>query len=102
MQDIVRPGVEDLNRISGRPMIIAEIGSSSDVPAGKSKAGWIRTGYPAVYNAYRRVTAIVYFNIDMRPAPNRHEDWRLTSPVGAPQDVYRDLLTQSRFQGRLN
>jgi hypothetical protein len=101
MMDIVRPGVTELSRVSSRRIIIAELGSSSDVPAGQSKAGWIRNGYPAVYHAYRRVSAIVYFNIDMRPPSDRHEDWRLTSPGVAPRDAYRALLEQSRFQGRV-
>jgi len=102
MMDIVRPGVTELSRVSNRRIIVAELGSSSDAPRGETKAGWIRTGYPAVYNNLRRVAAIVYFNLDMRPPPDRHEDWRLQSPTAAPRDAYRALLTQSRFQGRLD
>jgi hypothetical protein len=102
MVKALRPGVEAMMRLTTRPIIIAETGSSSNAPKGKSKAGWIRTGYPAVYNTFKRVKAIVYFNVDMRPPPDRHEDWRLGSPGGRPRDAYRALLTQTRFQGRIS
>jgi hypothetical protein len=100
MLKAVTPGVQDLMRFSNRPIIIAELGSTTNAPRGKSKAGWIRAGYPDVYQRFRRVRAIVYFNIDMRAPPDRHENWSLESPGGKPQDEYRRLLTQSRFQGR--
>jgi beta-mannanase len=100
MLEATRPGVEDLMRFSDRPIIIAELGSTTNAPPGKSKAAWIRAGYPAVYRAFRRVRAIVYFNLDMRAPPNRHENWSLAAPGGEPLDAYRALLTEGRFQGR--
>jgi hypothetical protein len=102
MLEVVGPATRALMEISSRPIIVAETASSSNAPRGTSKAAWIRDGYPAVFRTYKRIKAIVYFNIDMRPPPDRHEDWRLTSPGGAPLDAYRSLLTQTRFKGRIS
>jgi hypothetical protein len=102
MLQAVTPGAEALLRVSRRPIIVAEIASSSDAPEGRSKAGWIQNGYPAVYKAFKRVKAIVYFNVDMRPPPDLHEDWRLGSPRGEPREAYKRLLTQTRFQGKIS
>jgi beta-mannanase len=102
MLKTVGPGVEALKRVSERPIIVAETASTSDAPRGRSKAGWIRNGYPNVYQTFKRVKAIVYFNIDMRAPPDQHEDWRLAVPDGRPRDAYRALLGQTRFQGRLD
>ena len=99
---VLRPGITALNRVAPtKPIMIAEHASSPDAPSWTSKADWIRIGYPAVYEAYPRIVAMVYFNIDMS-GRNRHEDWRLISPNTTPLAAYRLVLTDVRFQGRVS
>jgi hypothetical protein len=87
-----------------KKVIIAETGSSPIAPDPPgptppdplAKAKWIRDGYPAVYERWPRIKAIVYFNVDT--SPEGQEDWRLTTPPAA-FNRYRALLTEPRFQG---
>jgi hypothetical protein len=87
-----RPYVRGLEDITRKPIIVAETGTTDQ---GGDKASWIRKGYPGVYDAYPRIKAIVYFNIDLRPG---QPDWRLTRPAEA-MDAYRSILSKTRFQG---
>lgn len=93
MVELYAPLVNALKKVSKRPIIVAETGSTD---IGGDKAAWIRQGYQAVYKKWPRIKAIVYFNIDMRP---KHRDWRLTSPTGA-FDAYTEVLARPEFQGR--
>jgi mannan endo-1,4-beta-mannosidase len=101
MATVLEKGVEGLMALTRKPIVVAETGSSPDAPRGKSKANWIRYGYPDIYRRYPRVVLIAYFNVDMRPAPDRHEDWRLADPGGAPRNQYKSILALRRFQGVL-
>jgi hypothetical protein len=90
------PSMDALAALTGKPVIVAETGSAPD---GGDKAAWIRAGYPAVYAKWPRLLAIVYFDVDMREAANQ-PDWRLLTPSHA-LDAYREIVAQSRFQGRI-
>lgn len=81
--------------VTRKKVVVAETGSNR---VGGDKAAWIRNGYPAVYDAFPKIKAIVYFNLDMRFAgqPN----WLLSDPAGA-LDAYRFILGQPRFQGAI-
>ena len=84
-----------------KPIIVTETGSA---PKGThahpgTKADWIKVGYPAVYSAYPRIKAIVYFNVDMRSAGGRQADWRLT---GSALTAYRNLLKKPKFRGSIH
>jgi mannan endo-1,4-beta-mannosidase len=85
-----------LSAFTKKPVIIAE---TACTPYG-DKAGWVRRGYPAVFNKWPRVKGVIYFNIDTgRLIGNGDPDWRLTAPNNSPLNEYRNLLTQARFQG---
>lgn len=81
-----------------KPVWVTETGSA---PGNLSKANWISSGYPAVYNKWPRVKAIIYFNAN-DPAGF---DWRLTNPrvSGAypARKAFKVLLHTSQFQGKL-
>jgi hypothetical protein len=91
-----------LRRITREPVIIPEVGSSPRAPRGTSKAEWIQTGYPALYKRWPFIKAIIYLNVNLKPAPDFHEDWRLITPRREPLQAYRRLLRQPRFQGRIS
>jgi glycosyl hydrolase family 26 len=78
-----------------KPIIVAETGSSK---LGGDKVAWILQGYPAVYKAYPKIVAILYFNRDMRFA--HQPNWLLTVPAGA-LGAYKKIVAMPRFQGAL-
>ncbi len=92
------PGMVAMGKLTSKPVIIAETGSSSK---GGDKAAWIATGYPAVLARWPRLKAIVYFDINAKALVSNQRDWRLEKPAGA-LDAYRALLADPRFQGRLD
>lgn len=94
MQALLAAPVGAIAQLTSRSIIVAEIGT----PAGPGKAAWIRRGYPAVYETYPQVAAIVYFDVDSRYAGQ--PDWRLDQPPAA-LTAYRDLYEDSRFTGRI-
>ena len=63
-----------------------------------------RGGYgrlPGVWQAFPKITLIVYFNVDLGDGPdNPHEHWSLTTPDTTPRAAYRRLLRDVRFQGQ--
>jgi len=81
-----------------KPVWVTETGSA---PANLSKADWIKYGYPAAYNKWPRIKAIIYFDA-LDPAGF---DWRLTNPTinGAHPALkaYRALVHTTQFQGKL-
>lgn len=95
MVDKFTPSMKALKKVTGRPVIVAETGSSS---IGGKKPGWIRTGYPAVYKTFPKIRAIVYFNVDKRD--QRQPDWRLTTPAAA-LTAYQGILARPEFQGTI-
>jgi hypothetical protein len=103
MVEVLRGKYTALTALASRkPVIVAELGSSTDAPRNTSKAGWIRTGYPAAWRAFPRIKAIVYFNVDLGDGRgNVHEHWSLTTPDNRPRAEYRRLLRNVRFQGRV-
>ena len=95
MMDAYARNVAGLAAFTKKPIIVAETGSS---PEGGDKGAWISEGYPAVYAAYPRIKAIVYFNIDQSHVgqPN----WLLTTTPEALA-AYKAILAQVPFQGRI-
>jgi hypothetical protein len=78
----------------GKPVILPEVASNWD----GDKAGWIRDGYAAVYQRWRQVKAIVYFDYDMTFAVQ--PDWRLIQPSdGSALTAYQALAADPAFQG---
>lgn len=98
MQQIYHKPVAALRHIANKPIIAAETGTvNKRTSNGASmKPTWISSGYPDVYSAYPDIVAIVYFNVNM----SNQRNWRLDVPEQA-QTAYRNLLSDSRFQGRL-
>jgi hypothetical protein len=92
---IVHGKMKSLVKLTRKPVIIAELGSSA---VGGDKATWIKRGYNVVLSDYPQITAIVYFDVDM----TRHgqPDWRLQVPQGALY-AYKHLLTHPQFRGSL-
>jgi mannan endo-1,4-beta-mannosidase len=92
--------VNALAALSSKGIIAAEMGAA-DLPscATCDKAKYITDGYPAVYNAFPRLKAIVWFDIDMRF--NQQPDWRLSSPPGALV-AYKKIALDPRFQGKIS
>jgi hypothetical protein len=84
-----------LARMSPRPIIIAESGSS---PLGGDKAAWIRNGYRKVYRKLPQVSAIVYLNADLRDVG--HPDWSIASPTAA-LEAYAKVASLPQFSGGL-
>jgi len=96
MVRLYTPPMEVLRRITRKPVIVGETGSTAK---GGDKPAWILKGYPAVYNKWPRLKGIVYFNVDMGDT-QQNRDWRLTSPPKA-LDAYEAIAAQPRFQGRI-
>ena len=94
MYDLYRPVVVDLAAISGKPIMVAETGSSD---LGGDKAAWIRDGYREVYDRLPQVRAIVYLNADLRDLG--HPDWRLSSPASA-LTAYAQIAAMPAFSAR--
>ncbi len=97
MAEIYGRLVDALRLISHRPIIVAETGTVNKVSNGHSlKPGWIANGYPAIFQRFPSVIAIVYFNINM----GFQADWRLDEPADA-LEAYRKIANDPRFEGRL-
>ena len=99
-------GISDVmvffRQFTRKPVIVAENASNT---LGGSKPDWIKSGYPAVYNRWPQVKAIVYLNVDLRPD---HPDWSLDSPgwsTSAGRSMshraYERVANQRRFRGRI-
>jgi hypothetical protein len=88
LPDLLRKPVNDIAAITSRPIVVAETGT----PANDRKATWIRDGYPAVYEQYPQVRAIVYFDVKVFGQP----DWRLDQPSAAIK-AYKRLYRDPRF-----
>jgi hypothetical protein len=94
---LVEKAMKDMTAFTRKPIILAETGTA---PTGGNKPAWIKNGYQAVYTRWKRLKAIVYFDVDGVSLAG-HPDWRLNSPESA-MDAYRSLLDQTIFQGRIN
>jgi hypothetical protein len=98
MVNLYREPIKQLGNIAPhKQVIVAEAGSVDKVVHGDSlKPSWIESGYPAVFAAFPRLVAIVYFNVQV---PHQ-ADWRLTTPRHA-LEAYRAISSDSRFHGDL-
>jgi hypothetical protein len=94
MNRIFASPVSLLQAVSSKPIVVTETGTRQ----GSHKPGWITKGYHRVYNAYPRIRAIVYFDVDSSKV--NQPDWRLTSPAEA-QTAYAAVVAQPRFQGTI-
>jgi hypothetical protein len=95
-----KPTMFPLLKVSTKPIIAVEVGSGPPDPSCStcSKYTWIKSGYPAVRNKWPRVKAIVYMDIDLRPAGQ--PDWRLASPPNGLQ-AYKEIAANSLFWGTI-
>lgn len=87
--------MDALAQVTSKKVVVGETASSR---YGGDKADWILNGYPAVYDAFPKLKAIVYFNLDMRFV--NQPNWLLTDPAGA-LDAYRTTLSKAKFQGAI-
>jgi hypothetical protein len=87
-------------KVTTKPVIAAEVGAAY-LPncAACDKTAWLRQGYPAVYAKWKKVKAIVFFDINMKPVANQ-PDWRLDSP-SSTLAAYRNVVADPRFQGSI-
>jgi beta-mannanase len=88
------PAMNAIAALTSKPVIVTETAS---VAVGGDKVAWITNGYPAVYEKWPQLKAVVYFNVDTRFMGQR--DWRLTIPDRSPLDAYTAILADPRFQG---
>jgi mannan endo-1,4-beta-mannosidase len=89
------PAMKQLAKVTRKPVIAAETGTTDE--SGK-KAAWIGNGYPTVYKTFHNLTAIIYFNLDMRFV--QQPDWSLAHPPAALA-AYRAIAALPRFHGRI-
>lgn len=92
-----KPSIRAISYVTKKPLIAAEMGAAY-LPNCNAcdKPAYVRNGYPAVYAKWPRLTAIVYFDIDMAFA--NQPNWRLDSPSGALTE-YVKIANDQRFQG---
>lgn len=95
MVNLYAPKVNKARRITTKPIIVAETGSTA---IGGDKLDWIKRGHRQVYKKLPQVAAVVYFNIDMYFADQ--PDWSMETTPGA-LSAYRDLLALAKFQGQI-
>ena len=81
---------------SSKPIIAAEVGAAPYNGCAKCKYDWILNGYPAIYNKWWRLVAVVYFDVDMRF--DNQPNWRLNAPTNAIS-AYGKIVNDSRFWG---
>ena len=93
MVTVFKSSYNAIRLITHKPIIVGETGTAQG-PG--DKARWIKLGYPAVYNAYPAIAAVVYFNF----APYGQPDWRLEPPASALV-AYAAMLARPRYQGRI-
>jgi beta-mannanase len=100
LQKRMGPAMKALRNLSTTKPIIA-----SEIAAGYNpncaicdKVAFFTQGYPAVYEKWPQLVAIVYFDYDMRSVGQ--DDWRLSSPPEA-LEAYKGIVADPRFQGTL-
>jgi hypothetical protein len=96
MDDLFAFKMIQMRSVSRKRVLVAEVGSSPD---GGNKQKWVREGYEATYARFRKIKAVVYFNVNAKELVNQ-EDWRLTTPAGA-MAAYRNTLAKPQFQGTI-
>jgi beta-mannanase len=97
MVEALSPSIKALSALpSSKPIIAAEMGAAPYKDCANCKYNWILNGYPAVYDKWWRVVAIVYLDVDMRF--NDQPNWRLNSPTNAFR-AYQLVVADPRFQG---
>lgn len=95
---LMTPAMTALRQLSKtKPIIAAEIAAGNNPNCVKcDKVAFFSQGYAAAVATWSQLVAIVYFDYDMRS--QGQDDWRLQSPQAA-LDAYKNLLTQTQFQG---
>jgi hypothetical protein len=94
MADGVRRSYQKIRAITKKPIIVIELATNT---GSQSKPEWIRRGYPEVYARFPGIKGVSYLNVDLRSIG--HPDWSLNTPRPEAMEAYRDVATQSRFQG---
>jgi hypothetical protein len=74
--DIFRPAYERMQKLSAKPIWIAEVASA---PEGGDKRAWIKDAFTSLRDSYSAIEAVVWFH------HNKECDWRLTTPADALQ-----------------
>ena len=97
MVQALSPSITALGALpSSKPIIAAEVGAAPYKDCANCKANWVANGYPAVYEKWWRIVAIVYFDVDMRF--NEQPNWRLNSPENVIP-AYGKIVGDTRFWG---
>ena len=87
MLDLYDDPIKNLRTFSNKPIIIGETGVDLRFP---NRSVWLTNGYPAIYNNFPDVKAIIYFNMG---------NWDLSANPEI-RTAYKNLAAQARFQGR--
>ena len=91
-EEIFGPAYDELGRLTGRPLMVAETASSE---RGGDKAAWITNAFAALPERFPRVRALSWFNEATAGA-----DWPVTSSAGALA-AFAEAATAAAMWGRL-
>jgi hypothetical protein len=103
MATVLGPGLATVRTLPGAaalPMLVGETGVLSTNP---SRDRWLTDGYEALYERFRQLDGIVYFDFDMTNVFGKHlesGDWQIESDPAA-LSAYTALSSDPRFQGTL-
>jgi hypothetical protein len=99
MVSILESSVQDVMRVTGKPIIVAELASNF---RGGDKARWIRQGYKNVRLRWPRIKGIIYLDTNAPKIEFGHPDWRLVKPNdGSALAAYSQIAGMSAFQSHL-
>jgi Glycosyl hydrolase family 26 len=92
--DTFASSYDTLTRLSGKPVMISETGSSE---VGGDKAAWTRDAFfRAIPQRFPRVVAVTWFNRDFSAAGE--QDWRIDSS-SASLAAYREIVSNVLYGG---
>ena len=89
--EIFSSGYEIVTRLTDKPLLIAETASAE---SGGNKSQWIRSGFEALKKSFRRIEAVVWFNVQ------KEADWRIDSSEEALQafrETVRNWSTEEQW-----
>ena len=90
LEDVFSASYEKITEISTKPVIIAEISSST---TGGDKAAWIRNGFmTTIPFVFPRVVGVVWFNL------NKEDQWRVDTSEES-LNAYREVVNCSYYGG---
>jgi hypothetical protein len=96
---LIEKRVRASSRITGRPIIIAELATDY---LGGDKARWLKQAYVGSYKRYPSIWAIMYLDTDIPHLTANQPDWRLVKPDdGSALRMYQTIASSPRFQGTI-